>query len=300
MKENRVWWNHMNHKKELDTIKKNSYVGWLLIFPSLIGVLMFYIIPFFEIIILSFSNKTNTFEFNGVNNYIDVVKSKSFLSAMKNSILFMIITLIVILCFSMFIAIKVNSFNRGKLFFLSSFLLPCVLPVVAIVKIWNIIWHNGGIINALLHLSGVEVIDWTNSKMSFVVIVALYIWKNTGINILVYFFGLLSIPKEYYEVASIEGANRIQTFLKITLIYLIPYTLFNIILFFINSFKIFREIYLMFGEYPQQNVYMLQHFMNNLFNSLNYPQIASTAVILLIIITIVIYFLNKAIKNYIY
>ena len=112
----------------------------------------------------------------------------------------------------------------------------------------------------------------------------IFIWKNIGYNMALYISGLSSIPEQYYEYADVEGAGILWKFKNITWVYLTPTTFLVFIMSFVNSFKIFKEIYIITGEYPPDGLYVLQHYMNNMFLSLNYSKLASAVYILTIVI----------------
>lgn len=108
---------------------------------------------------------------------------------------------------------------------------------------------------------------------------------------------LNNIPKELIEAAELDGATGRYIFFHIKLRYLSPTVLFVTILSIINSFKIFREIYLLTGDYPYDGLYMLQHFMNNMFKHLDYQRLSAAAVFLAIVIVILVALLFL-IENY--
>ena len=106
----------------------------------------------------------------------------------------------------------------------------------------------------------------------------LYCWRFTGYYVLIYFARLQMIPKEYYEYAMLFGAGKFQSFRHITWPMLIPTFLFTIVLSVMNAFKCYREAFLLGGNYPDDSIYLLQHFMNNNFQNLNYQKISAAAV----------------------
>jgi multiple sugar transport system permease protein len=116
----------------------------------------------------------------------------------------------------------------------------------------------------------------------------MFLWKNLGYNMILFMSALASIPKDVIEVAQLEGAGKWYQFIHIKLRYLSPTMLFVFILSLINSFKIFREVYLLTGDYPYDKLYMLQHFMNNTFNSLDYQKLSSAAVIFALVMIVII------------
>ena len=145
-----------------------------------------------------------------------------------------------------------------------------------------------GVINEFLQVFGADKIDWLKSDYCMVVIVVLFLWKNLGYNMILFMAALSNIPRELLEVAEVEGASAAYQFFHIKLRYLSPTVLFVTILSIINSFKVFREIYLLTGNYPYDGLYMMQHFMNNMFNSADYQRLSAAAVLLAIVIVILI------------
>ena len=104
---------------------------------------------------------------------------------------------------------------------------------------------------------------------------------------------IANIPKELLEVADVEGASEAYKFFAIKLRYLSPTVLFVMILSLISSFKVFREVYLMTGGYPVSSLYMLQHFMNNTFQSLDFQKMSAAAVVMAIAMVVIIAVLFK-------
>ena len=119
-------------------------------------------------------------------------------------------------------------------------------------------------------------------------LVLLFLWKNLGYNMILFMSALCAIPRDIIEVADLEGAGSWYKFIHIKLRYLSPTILFVLILSMINSFKIFREVYLLTGDYPFANLYMLQHFMNNSFTHLDYSKLSAGAIIMCIVMVIIV------------
>ena len=105
---------------------------------------------------------------------------------------------------------------------------------------------------------------------------------------------LSSVPKDLIEVAQLEGAGRHQIFFKIKLRYLSATIVFVTIMSLISSFKVFREVYLLAGDYPVSSLYMLQHYMNNTFRSLDYQKLSSAAIIMSLVIIVLFFIMYKA------
>lgn len=163
-----------------------------------------------------------------------------------------------------------------------------MVPTASVVLVWQVLFHNHGTINQVVEVFGGEPIDWLKSGYGQIVIICMFLWKNLGYNMILFMAALAGIPKDIIEVADLEGAGGWYKFVHIKLRYLSPTVLFVFILSLINSFKIFREVYLLTGDYPYDKLYMLQHFMNNTFNSLDYQKLSAAAVLFAAVMIVII------------
>ena len=96
------------------------------------------------------------------------------------------------------------------------------------------------------------------------------------------------IPKDFYDYAAIEGANGWKKFRFVTLPCILPVGFFATVMALVHSFNVFREIYVLFGDYPNESIYMLQHYMNNQFNKLNFSNLTSASFLLTMVIAFII------------
>lgn len=271
---------HMSKKD-----KKNSI---LYLSPSLLGVLVFFVLPFFVVIYYAVVDNPINHEFVFLDNFINILQNSAFQQAAKNTATFSLVAvpLAVVLSLAMAMLLEQNIPMRSQ--FRTFFLSPMMVPVASIVLIWQVLFDYHGVINEFLKLIHVMPIDWFKSSYSQIVIVILFLWKNLGYNMILFMAALNAIPKDILEVATMESATEWQKFWYIKIRYLSPTILFVAILSLINSFKVFREVYLLTGDYPYDSLYMLQHFMNNTFRSLDYQKLSSAAIIMAIVMCIVI------------
>ena len=202
--------------------------------------------------------------------------------------MFSLIAVPLALVLSLLLAVALEQQIPMKSRLRSFFLSPLVVPVASVVLIWQVIFHYNGALNGFLNSIGTASIDWLESGWSKLVIVILYLWKNLGYNMVLFMAALSNIPKDPLEAAAIDGAGEWTIFFRLKLRYLSPSIFFVLIISLINSFKVFREIYLLTGDYPYETLYMLQHFMNNTFRSLDYQKLAAAAVIMFLVMIVVI------------
>jgi len=272
--------------KILKVLRQDWILAVLFLAPSLIGFAIFYLIPFVMGFIYSFQDSTVDGSFVGLDNYHELLASGSFRKAASNTFLFTGISVPLIVVLSLLFAILLNQKLFIRKWLQTAFVLPLVVPVASIVMMWQILFDWNGTVNVWMQSMHIERIDWMKSDWSMGVLVVVYIWKNIGYNIILFLAGLQSIPKDYYETADIEGAGRFHKLIHITLVYLTPTMFFVILMSIINSFKVFRETYLIAGDYPHDRIYILQHYMNNMFLSLDIQKLTAAATLMVGVILI--------------
>ncbi|MBR3282434.1 MAG: sugar ABC transporter permease [Ruminococcus sp.] len=258
------------------------------IIPSLIGVLVFFVIPFGIVVYYSTINNPIVKEYVGLDNYKAIMKNDAFISASKNTAMFSLIAVPLATILSLGLAVLLEKNIPGKSIFRTFFLSPLMVPTASVVLVWQVLFHKHGTVNQVIEMFGGNGIDWLKSSKGQVVIILMFLWKNLGYNMILFMSALCSIPKDIMEVADLEGAGSVYKFFHIKLRYLSPTILFVFILSLINSFKIFREVYLLTGNYPYDKLYMLQHFMNNTFQSLDYQKLSAAAVLFSLVMIVVI------------
>ena len=289
-----------NNLESVRKLHKNK-MAYLMLSASLLGFLFFYIIPYFISMFYAFVDNPLSKSFVGLSNYRDLLNNKYFLRGLKNTIIFMSISIPLNMIISLGLAMICNKIKVFNKYLNLVFLIPLAIPSATTAFFWKQVFSLNGFLNKLLVRFNFGAVDWLNSKYSMYIMVFIFLWKNIGYNMILFIAGLNNIPKSYYECAQIEGASRWQQFRIITLTYLIPTFFLVFIMTFINSFKVFKEIYILTGDNPHENIYILQHFMNNMFMSLNYPKLVSSISILITIIismiVVVFIFEGRVSKN---
>jgi len=267
---------------------RDKLSGFIWLAPSFLGVAMFYIVPFFFIVYYSVIDSVIHPNFVFLDNFFSLFRNLAFRDATSNTLKFSIVAVPLAVILSLLIALMLEARIPLKSYFRTFFLSPLMVPVASVVLIWQVLFHPNGAVNEMIMLFGAQGIDWMQSEYSQLVVILLFLWKNLGFNMILFMAALSNIPKELLETAETEGAGPIRKLVYIKMRYLSPTLLFVTILSLINSFKVFREVYLLTGDYPYGDLYMLQHFMNNVFQALNYQRLAAAAVVMTIAMVIII------------
>ena len=260
----------------------------LFLAPSMLGVALFFVLPFLVVIFYSVVNNPIQHKFVFLKNFVNVWNNAAFRLAAGNTFKFSLIAVPLVVVLSMALAFALDSAIPYKSQIRTLLLSPMMVPIASVVLIWQVLFHYNGIANEFIRFFGGKQIDWFKSDYALIVLVFLFLWKNLGYNMILFMSAIANIPKEIIEVAQIEQAKRWQIFLFIKTRYLSSTILFVTILSLINSFKVFREVYMLTGDYPYDSLYLLQHFMNNTFNSLDYQKLSAAAIIMSLFMIVII------------
>lgn len=280
--------NMINGSKMTGHMRKGKMISWGYLFPSLFGVLLFFVLPFFVVIYYSMVDNPINNEFVFFDNFVRVATNKAFQQAAYNTMKFSLVAVPLAVILSLLLAMMLDCKIPLRSQFRTAFLSPMMVPVASIILIWQVLFHYNGIVNDFMGLFGAEKTDWLKSSHAQVVIVILFLWKNLGYNMILFMAALGSIPRDIIEVAVLESATPFQIFRYIKLRYLSSTILFVTIISLINSFKVFREIYLLTGNYPYDTIYMMQHFMNNAFGQLDYQKLSAAAIMMSAVMVVII------------
>lgn len=287
----------MKTKKSAMT-RKLQKISALYIAPSFLGVALFFVIPFLVVIFYSVVDNPISKEFVFLKNFADIIKNRAFRLAVGNTVKFSLISVPLVVILSLLVAFALDKNVKAKSPIRSFLLSPMMVPIASVILIWQVLFHYNGVVNEILARFDVSKIDWIKSDSAQLVIIILFIWKNLGYNMILFMAAINNIPKELIEVAKLESASNWLIFKEIKIRYLASTILFVTIMSIINSFKVFREIYLLTGDYPYESLYMMQHYMNNMFSSLDYQKL-SAAAILMALVMIVLVALLFVIENFV-
>ena len=256
-------------------MKKRTDVLFLL--PSLCGFLGFFIVPFFASFYYAFIENAFSKKFAGLENFRALLSNEFFRLAMINTARFTIVAVPLVMILSLLSALLIIRFAQRISLVKSGFFLPVMLPSATVVMLWNAYCADAAPFDSLL---------------------AIFLWKYSGLNVMILLTALAAMNKDMLDAARIDGAGPFRQTLHVTLPNLAPTLFFTLILSVVNSLKIYRESYLLYGNYPDQSVYMLQNYLNNHFVKLNYQNISTAAIIFAVIVYTVVAVLFAAEKKW--
>lgn len=253
--------------------RKQKRAAAFFLVPGLAGVSVFVLIPFANVILSSFRTSL-TKQFVGLKNYLSIFRNTAFRLAAGNTARFIALGVPLLLLASLGLALMIYGRARwDKYKYL--YLLSMAVPAATMVLVWRMLFERQGFLNRLL---GTHT-DFLGEGSAFYILAGSYLWKNLGYTLVLWLAGLRSIPGDILDAAKVDGAGGVTCFLRVTLPNLkgTMYTILVVSL--LNSFKVFREVYLVGGAYPQEDIYLLQHIFNNWYTNLDFDKMAAGAVL---------------------
>jgi len=281
-------------KKTSIKLNKEWLTGYLMIFPVVAGLLVFYIYPIFKVIIDSFYEvgSFNKRSFVGLDNYLTMFNDPKMWSSLFNTFSYVIVIAPGTIIISLILAALLNTKIKGRGFFRVIYFIPAITMGAAVAMIWKWMYNSDhGIINAILNALGFDSVNFlTNPNTALLSICLVSIWINVGYNMIILLAGIQGISKTYYEAASIDGASPIKQFFGITLPLVTPTLFFVLITNLIGTFQTFDTIYMMIKESGiamEATQSMVMYFFRNAFSYSKKGYASALAVFLFLIIMLV-------------
>ncbi len=274
--------------------RKYRYIWVTFLLPSFLGVAVFILVPFLDVVRRSFLTAV-TQEWAGIRNYQVIFENQAFRLAIYNTLRFTVVCLPLLIGLGLLVAVMLSRLKKIQ-FIKSLFLFPLAMPAATVVLFWKMLFSKQGFFNGMLLSMGLlpeGPVDYMGTGASFWVLVFSYLWKNLGYTVVLWLVGIFAVPASLSEAARVDGASEWQCFQKVILPNL-KGSLYTItVLSFLNSFKVFREAYLVAGSYPHESMYLLQHLFNNWFVNLELDKMAASAVCVGLVLFFMILLLER-------
>lgn len=235
-----------------------KFTPFLFILPMLVGLLIFRLIPIGFSFGISFTS-WNIFSpprWIGLENYRTLLQSPAFWEVARNTVVFALVFVPLVMGLGLSLAVLVNQKLRGSTFFRGVFFMPYITSIVAVALAWKWILATrfGLLNNALMEWFGVQhPPSWLGDPRYALFAVAFVLaWQSAGFQMLLFLAGLQNIDESLKEAAMIDGATKAQVFRHITLPLLSPITFFVLIISLIASSQTFEVTYALTGGGPQR------------------------------------------------
>jgi multiple sugar transport system permease protein len=246
---------------------KTDLTGYVFIFPNLLGMIVFTLIPIVFSLVISFTNWDFTkgfgnWNFIGLKNFIDMWSDEWFTSALRNTILFAFITVPVIIFLSLVLAVVIDKACFIKTPLKLMMFMPYISNIVAVSIVWVMMYSPWGPFTQFVKLLGVAPPKWLGDyHWALPAVMVMAIWGNIGYCIMIYTSSIQGLSMELYEAADIDGAGEVRKFFKLTIPLLSPTIFFLVITQFIGAFQIFAQIQVMTGGGPGTSTNVLVFYI---------------------------------------
>ena len=263
------------HKR--GSLKTKAGIAATLFFAPFV---LFYLYPVGSSAIFSLTSDT-TGNFAGLSNYASLLSNEYFKMALKNSMVFTVISTPVLVVFAFVIACLLFVSNKLIKLIRGVFLVPILVPSTALVLFWRVAFAAQSDIHTFL-------LQFGESVPLLVPLYCFFIWKNAGLLAVIIMSGIAKIPEEIFDAAQVDGAGFVKKHFYITLPLIAKVLFFSLILGIVQSFKIFKEVYLLYGSYPEDSLYFIQHYTTNKFQKLAYSELSAGAMMFTICLMLMI------------
>lgn len=242
-------------------------------------------------------------EFIGLKNYRDLLlKDETMRIALKNSLFFMIFSVISQQIIGLLLAVFLTNIKKGRNFFKNVYYLPCVLSSAALGLLWAFMFNPKMGLNQILSCLGIKGPMWLSDTSGFIplpmwVIAFVALWQYVGQNMMLYMAQIMGISRDVYEAAYIDGASKVKVFWNITLPLVKPMMITSLSLNCIGSLKFFDLVYNMTQGGPNHRSEVLAtHLYTQGFQYFKYGYSSAIAVVLLVLCMVVTLVIEKCIK----
>lgn len=232
--------------------------GYFFIAPAIIGLICFNFGPMLFSLGVSFTSwdVITDMEFIGFENYINLFHDPLFFQSLKVTLLYTLITVPLITCVPLLIAILLNTKVKGIAVFRTIFYVPSIVPAVASAAIWMYIYNPlYGLLNSILKIFGIPSQNFIFSETQAIPSLAVMALWAAGNTVVIYLAGLQGVSKQLYEAAEIDGAGVLSRFKNITIPMMTPIIFYNFVMTIINSMQIFTQAYIMTEGGPANATY---------------------------------------------
>jgi multiple sugar transport system permease protein len=275
----------------------SSWSNYLFVLPIVLFMLVFVLFPIVYNITLSLQD-VNVYNFKkehhfvGFENYVSTFKDPVFYTALRNSIVFTVFSLIFQFGIGFALALFFNRRFPGRNLMRSLMLLAWMLPMVITASVFQ--WMlNGdyGVVNFILQTLGIidQPYSWlSNQSTSLISTIIANIWVGIPFNMIILLTGLQGMPEQLYEAAKLDGAGKLKQFRHITLPLMRPTILILIMLGIINTFKVFDIIFIMTAGGPVNSSNVLPIYSYQMsFTKFEFSQGASVSMIMFVILIVI-------------
>ena len=273
--------------------RREALAGYLFISPWIVGFLVFTLGAMIYSLVISFNYYNlakNTLRPAGLDNYAALFDDPKVALSLKNTLFYAVMAVPLEICFALFLALLLNWVGRGAGAFRTLYYLPKMTPAVATASVFFLLLNgNTGAINQGLGLIGIEGPQWlVDPAWVKPSVVLMTLWGVSG-SMVIFLAALKNVPRELYEVASLDGAGRVRQFFSITVPMISSAIFFNTIVLTIAAMQVFDQAYLLFwrdqtNASPDSSLFYGVYLFQQAFRQFDFGLASAMAWLLFVII----------------
>ena len=252
-------------------VRAEARAGWTMTAPALTAIGLFFVVPAFASLILSFTDfdiyalaDLSNLRFIGFENYRHLLGNPLFWQAMGNTLWFVVLGVPLIIALSLGAALLVHARTvKWRAVWRVALFAPFVTTLVATAVVWNYLLHTRyGLINYGLGFFGIGPVDWLGNPGTALPAILLFVaWKSFGYNMIIFLAALQTVNKDLLDAARVDGAGAWMRFRHVTLPSIAPTVLLVAILTVAGIFQLFAEPYVMTQGGPAKSTVTVLYFM---------------------------------------
>ncbi len=279
----------------MDFSFKKSFIrnisAYLFLLPAAIILIVFFFIPFFQTIYLSFFDYSKDIynpQYIGLQNYLTLIHNDLFIKTILNTFYFLILCVPFLVIFPLFLAILINQKIACKNIYKVIIYLPVIISIVVVAIAFKWLYAPSGLLNFFLEKLNLHALGWlSDPKVSMISVALVTIFKGVGYYMMIYLSALMGVPNELYEAAEVDGATGFKKHMVVTIPHIMPMIALVSTISSISALKVFVEIYVMTHGGPLDSTKTIVYYIyERAFENLDLGIASAGAVILLVIVMI--------------
>lgn len=272
--------------------RRESLTGYLFIAPQLLGILLFVLVPLGLVVYYSFHEwnvLSGSIQYVGADNYTKLLNDPQLGEVLGVTAVFSIGLVFLNIPLALLLAVLLNRKGRGIAFFRTVFFSPVVVSIVAWTIVWGFLLQDNGGINGFLRIFHIEGPNWLQSgPTALAAVIVVQVFKNVGLNMVLFLSALQGVPTELYEAGRVDGAGGGTLFRKITLPLISPTILLTVIITIVGALQVFAQIAVLTAGGPGLSTTVLVYYLFQQAFDFHHFGYGSTLAILLFVIVLVL------------
>ena len=281
--------------------RRDALTGYLFVAPQVLGIVAFVLVPLGLIVYFSLHEwnvLAGTFTFVGADNFERLFNDKQLPPVLQATAVFSTGLVVLNLSLALLLAVMLNRKSRAMVVYRTIFFSPVVVSLVAWTIVWGFLLQDNGGINGLLATIGIEGPNWLREgPTAMAAVIVVQVFKNVGLNMILFLAALQGVPRELEEAARIDGANSWTLFRRITIPLISPTILLTFIITIVGSLQVFAQVAVLTQGGPGSSTTVLVYYLFQqafLFGRFGYGSVLAIVLFaIVLVLTIVQWQLRK-------